>query len=246
MVSYADLMTLLFALFAVLFARNFKAHSAGTQSARSAVAAVMGPAAASELHLVTPLQKPSPLAAPQTLSTQDDAARAQIRAAAEKAAALRADLEASLALEMSKGEVTMRSSPAGLVVSLGEVGFFRSGEARLLPEAAAKVDRIGKILSGQGTDLRIEGHSDDQPIHNGAFHSNWELSTARAESVLELLVERSGVEPSRIAVAGYGSYHPLASNETSVGRGVNRRVDLVVLQNSEDASGPAASQFSHP
>lgn len=244
MVSYADLMTLLFALFAVLFARSFKAHMPGAPVARSSGAAVANPLTKPEARIANSVQAMQPVAIPQAVHTRESLEEAQIRTVAEETASLRSAIETGLANEIVKGEVTVRSGPAGLVVSLGELGFFRSGEARLRPEAAAKVDRIGRLLSRQGTDLRIEGYSDDQPIHNAAFHSNWELSTARAESVLELLVARSGVDPSRISVAGYGSYHPLASNGTSAGRGANRRVDLVVLQNPTSRPGAAARDSS--
>jgi chemotaxis protein MotB len=78
-------------------------------------------------------------------------------------------------------------------------------------------------------DLRIEGHSDDQPIHTPQFRSNWELSTARAMTVLLLLVNDSGIDPGKVSVAGYGQYRPVADNATSDGRQMNRRVDLVVV-----------------
>jgi chemotaxis protein MotB len=78
-------------------------------------------------------------------------------------------------------------------------------------------------------DLRIEGHSDDQPIHTAEFRSNWELSTARATAVLLLLINDSGVDPRKISVAGYGQFRPLADNATPEGRRMNRRVDLVVV-----------------
>ena len=123
----------------------------------------------------------------------------------------------------------MRITPEGFVISLRELGFFNSGQAVLLPGADKKIEKIGRILSQRGLELRIEGHSDDQPIHSAQFHSNWELSTARGMAVLLLLVNDAGFDPKRISVCGYGQYRPLADNATPEGRKINRRVDLVVL-----------------
>jgi chemotaxis protein MotB len=89
-------------------------------------------------------------------------------------------------------------------------------------------------------ELRVEGHSDDQPIHNAEFRSNWELSTARAMTVLLLLVDDSGYDPRKISVAGYGQYRPVADDATPEGRRMNRRVDLVVL-----GSAPHMPPASH-
>ena len=77
--------------------------------------------------------------------------------------------------------------------------------------------------------MRVEGHSDDVPIHNAEFASNWDLSTARATVVAKLLLDEAGVDPKRISIAGYAQYHPAASNDTPEGRKANRRVDIVVV-----------------
>jgi len=115
------------------------------------------------------------------------------------------------------------------VISLHELGFFDSGEARLLPGAADKIKQIAAVLTQYGLDMRVEGHSDNVPIHNAAFNSNWDLSTARAMAVAEMLLNESGVDPKRISIAGYSQYHPAASNDTPEGRRANRRVDIVVV-----------------
>ena len=77
--------------------------------------------------------------------------------------------------------------------------------------------------------MRIEGHTDNVPIHNGQFASNWELSTARASQLLRLFVERYQMNPARLSIAGYAEFHPAAPNDTPDGRARNRRVDIVIL-----------------
>ena len=123
----------------------------------------------------------------------------------------------------------MRMTPEGFVISLHELGFFNSGEARLMPGAADKIKRIAAVLIQYGLDMRVEGHSDNVPIHNAAFGSNWDLSTARAMAVATMLIDESGVDPKRMSIAGYAQYHPAASNDTPEGRMANRRVDIVVV-----------------
>jgi chemotaxis protein MotB len=142
---------------------------------------------------------------------------------------LRSQLQAAIGQELKDREVTMRITPEGFVISLNELGFFNSGQAVLLPGAAQKIQRIADVLSSHGLDLRVEGHSDNQPIHTAEFRSNWELSTARAMNVMSLLVDSSGFDPAKISVAGYGQYRPVADDATPEGRRMNRRVDLVVV-----------------
>jgi chemotaxis protein MotB len=113
-------------------------------------------------------------------------------------------LELILGKEIERQEVGLRMTPEGFVISLHELGFFDSGEAKLRPGAAAK-------------------------IHNATFGSNWDLSTARAMAVATMLIDESGVDPKRMSIAGYAQYHPAASNDTPEGRMANRRVDIVVV-----------------
>jgi chemotaxis protein MotB len=142
---------------------------------------------------------------------------------------LQRELETAIGQEIRNHEVIMRVTPEGFVISLKDLGFFSSGQAVLMPGAANKIARIAKVLSQHGLDLRVEGHSDDQPIHTPEFRSNWELSTARAMTVMMLLVDDSGIDPRKVSVAGYGQYRPIADNATPEGRQMNRRVDLVVV-----------------
>jgi chemotaxis protein MotB len=135
----------------------------------------------------------------------------------------------ALGKEIAGQEIELRMTPEGFVISLHELGFFNSGEARLLPGAAGKIKKIAAILMQYGLDMRVEGHSDDVPIHNAKFGSNWDLSTARAMAVAMMLIDEDGFDSQRMSIAGYAQYHPVASNSTPEGRRANRRVDLVVV-----------------
>jgi chemotaxis protein MotB len=142
---------------------------------------------------------------------------------------LETQIDAAIGTELQKHEVETRITPEGFVISLKELGFFDSGNAALVKPAAGKIERIAKVLEQRGLELRIEGHSDDVPIHSAQFDSNWELSTARAMAVMKFLVEDGGFDPRKISVAGYGEFRPIADNATAEGRKANRRVDLVVV-----------------
>jgi len=123
----------------------------------------------------------------------------------------------------------MRVTPEGLVVSLREVGFFNSGQAELLQNGNSTLARIATILGGRGFEIRVEGHTDNLPVHNARFKSNWELSTARATTVVALLIESHAFDPLLISAAGYSKYRPVEKNDTPQGRAANRRIDLVVV-----------------
>jgi chemotaxis protein MotB len=144
-------------------------------------------------------------------------------------AALREQLQHALAPEISRKEVALSTVPDGLVVSLREIGFFESGSADIKPSSRSAFARIVTLLAQRNERIRIEGHTDTVPIHNSRFDSNWELSTARATQLVRLLMVKYQFAPGRLSAAGYAAFHPVASNDTAVGRAQNRRIDVVIL-----------------
>jgi chemotaxis protein MotB len=232
LVSYADFMTLLFALFVVLFASSH--HDKKTiQRVSAAVKNGFQDMGAFSYGATLQDSPPSKLQGTAELPgppKSEEASQTPSSATAGiDVGELRKALGKALGKELERQEVDMRMTPEGFVVSLHELGFFDSGEARLMPGAAEKIKRIASVLNQYGLDMRVEGHSDDVPIHNAEFASNWDLSTARATVVAKLLLDEAGVDPKRISIAGYAQYHPAASNDTPEGRRANRRVDIVVV-----------------
>lgn len=150
---------------------------------------------------------------------------------------LQAELQQALRREIASHAVALHRESEGLVISLREFGFFDSGSATLRPSALPAVDRIASILAVRTCRLRIEGHTDNVPIHTNQMASNWELSTARATELIRLLIVRYRFSPDRLSAAGYAEYHPIASNDTPQGRAQNRRVDLVILSEHVVRSG---------
>lgn len=141
---------------------------------------------------------------------------------------LRAQVEKALAGEIAAGNVGIRRTSEGLVISLREVGFFDSGSADIRASSLPAFQRLTEILRTTDTDIRIEGHTDNVPIHNSRYRSNWDLSTARATTTIRLLITQYGFPPERLAASGYAEYRPTASNDDAVGRAQNRRVDIVI------------------
>ncbi len=122
-----------------------------------------------------------------------------------------------------------------LVLRLADNIFFESGDDSLKAPAVLMLSALGPQLARRNVEIRIEGHTDDRPIHTVRFRSNWDLSTGRATAVLVKLAAES-IDPVRLSAAGYGEFRPVASNATDEGRKQNRRVDLVVaLKGKEDA-----------
>ena len=129
--------------------------------------------------------------------------------------------------------------PDGLVISLKEIGFFESGVSSVKANSQPAFDRIATQLARRPYHIRIEGHTDDVPIHNAQFASNWELSTARSTELVRLLIVKYGFFPNRLSAAGYAQYHPIADNNAPGGRAQNRRVEIVILR--QEDQGQAAS-----
>ena len=165
---------------------------------------------------------------------------------------LQSQLEGALAPEIAKRTVTVQASREGVVVSLREIGFYESGSANLRPSSKESIDRLAAVLQMNKEALRIEGHSDNEPIHNARFDSNWELSTARAADLVKLLITQYDLDPTRLAASGYAEFHPVSPNDTPEGRARNRRVDVVILNPQQpehkapDAADPAKPAAGRP
>ena len=142
---------------------------------------------------------------------------------------LQTELENTLAAEIKDNAIGMRHDRDGLIISLQEAGFFQSGSEQMKSDSLATFDRVANLLRQRNCHLRIEGHTDDIPIHTSRFSSNWELSAARATEIVRLLIVRNGYNPNLLSAAGYAEYHPIAPNATPQGRARNRRVDIVIL-----------------
>src|SRR5271154_1629655 len=151
---------------------------------------------------------------------------------------LQKKLEDALALQIDNRIISVAPNKEGIVVSLREAGFFQSGSTQLGPQTIPALAAIVKIIGPEKTNIRIEGHTDNVPIHNGKYDSNWELSTARATEIIKLFITKFALAPNRLSASGYGEYYPTASNDTAEGRATNRRVDLVILNSFSDASVP--------
>lgn len=150
----------------------------------------------------------------------------------EELVRVKKELEEKLERELTDKKVRLDLLEKGLVITLvtDEV-LFDSGKEKLRPEAYPILDKVADFLikSVPENFIGIEGHTDNQPIKYSGWKSNWELSTARALSVLHYLINEKGISPERISATGYGEYRPVASNETEEGRQLNRRVEIVII-----------------
>jgi chemotaxis protein MotB len=254
LVSYADFITLLFAFFVVLYASSqVDKRKVGKLSLAIQVAfQEMGVFPASTTQVPINDSEPMPFSTVQAIeNVKRNAALEHIASSPEEAlagaaeqtdlATLQNELRQALHNEISLHEVALRRDTEGLVISLREFGFFDSGSANIKPESLPALDRIASILSIRTCRLRIEGHTDNVPIHNAQMASNWELSTARATEVIKVLIIGHRFAPERLSAAGYAEFHPIASNLTVQGRAQNRRVDIVVLSTQVTAL-PVLSQ----
>ncbi len=140
-------------------------------------------------------------------------------------------LEQRLSQEIADHQVSLKMMSKGLVVSFVSDILFDSGKAKLRPESFPVLDKVAEVLKGPASQamIGVEGHTDDQPIRYSSWKSNWELSAARALGVLHYLIDKDGIDPSRLSVSAFGEYRPAAPNGTKEGSQLNRRVEIVIL-----------------
>ena len=157
-------------------------------------------------------------------------------------------LEKRLKKEIDDKEVSLEMAERGLVITFVAEVLFDSGKAVVKQEAYQMLDKVAKVIRDKVYDreIGVEGHTDNEPIRYSGWKSNWELSTARATSVLHYLVDNCKLNPKRLSAIGYGEYRSIASNETAEGRQKNRRVEIVIIPKVAKERESNAGYVSHP
>ncbi|HWW20247.1 MAG TPA: flagellar motor protein MotD [Steroidobacteraceae bacterium] len=180
-------------------------------------------------HLMQAPQQTDPAAA-TTEGDQNgaEAAASLTDASANELGHVAEDVDAAMASLIEAGQVHVHRHDNWVVVDISSDILFGSGQARLSAAAMGVLQRLADSLRTFPNAIRVTGHTDNRPIKTVAFPSNWELSSARAASVVHLFMDR-GITAQRLSVMGFGEYRPVMSNNTETGRNANRRVEVMIM-----------------
>jgi chemotaxis protein MotB len=217
LVSYADFITLLFAFFATLYAISSVDAQKLTTVAHALQVAFDDSSTGRSLASGHGLLPENGVLLPE--HNERSSADVQSKVSRE------------LAAELASHRLELIVDRRGVTLSIPEAGTFAIGHDELSETAQELVARVAATLRGFGNSVRVEGHTDDVPIHNLRFASNWDLSAARASRVVEFLIAR-GLEPDRLSATGFAEFHPRVSNTSPENRASNRRIDLVILNST--------------
>ncbi len=227
MCTFADLVTLLMCFFVLLFAMSTtqqETYKELVQSLKSALGAQKVPESGTRegltMHAV-PSEAPSE-------NQQIDELGGMIEKEMEE---IVSEVRELVLFNQLGGEVSVTKTQAGVVMTLSDLLLFAEGGTRLSEKGMDILKKVATVLSKLAYHVKIKGHTDSSPISSSFFPSNWELSSARASTVVRLLVE-NGVPPQYISAEGYAHYHPIATNDTAPGRARNRRVEIVYERDS--------------
>lgn len=257
-IPYGDLITLLLAFFVVMYAMSSVNEGKYRVLSDSLVAAFQGapttiepiqvgekqsgPGTDPQITMVhPPLSNPARTAI-QPIAMGQPAPTPTIDAAqSDELASVAAEVEQAMSDLIDRELIVVRRHGTWVEVEIRTDILFPSGIATLSPPAEQVLTQLAETLKPFPNSIRVEGHTDNRPINRGAFPSNWELSSARAASVVHLFT-RAGMDPARLAVVGLGENRPVQSNDTPDGRNANRRVVLVILGGKSKPEGDYAGE----
>lgn len=243
LVSYADFVTLLLAVFVVIAASS-QTDTLRASMVSASVKAALEKGRTNTVHPVSRREVGAKKDQAQVPATLADALQPS-RTMVELLPSMRY-LSKALENEILQGKIDLRLEPRGLVVSLRQATYFPSGGDNIAQDTYPSIEKIAETIGGLRNAVRLEGHSDSIPIHTIRFRSNWELSAARSIAMMELLSHRFDIPRNRLAIAGYADTAPIEPNDTETGRAHNRRVDIVILNQTAEINEPRASASASP
>jgi len=230
LLTYADLITLLMVFFVVMYSMSqqdsnkFKQISAALQAAFN-LNVLQG-------QMATSFGDGTPIAPPVdnlTVNNNDVPVVQQ----------LQAKINTVLDGQTQSPDVTVGTDQDGVVIRLSGSYLFDSGRAELKPNSLAVLDAIAQELQTQPNDIRVEGHTDSIPLNSPRYASNWELSAARATTVVRYLIDTDHIQATRLMAAGFGEFHPIVPNDTREHRALNRRVEIHLLSTGFTSPPPS-------
>lgn len=235
LVSYADFITLMFAFFVVMYALssvNEGKYRVLSDSISSAFRNIPGDSsgAMTQINPNAPMPVTIPFKRTPPTNIKTDAQREKIKELLRNKAK---EVTEALAPLVQQGQVRVTEGALGITVEINASVLFDSGEARLQLPAVRALAAVGQILASTDFPITVEGHTDNAPINTALFPSNWELSGARAASVVRLFID-TGVDPRRLTATGYAEQRPVADNVTPDGRQRNRRVAINMESRTPD------------
>lgn len=221
LIPYADLLTLLLALFLVLYAMSSVDQDKFQELKQTLNAMFSGGVGVlvSDQGMTEAGDNPFTENPPPSYLEEDRTLREYQQ-----------KMQSFLEQEGMSNLVTSRVNELGLLITVQDLAFFDSGKANLRPESLKLLQFLGILLEDIDNGVQIGGYTDSLPIHTVQYPSNWHLSTDRALNVLQIFIDNPNLDPQRFSVVGYGEYHPVASNDTAEGRQKNRRVEIVVFR----------------
>lgn len=226
LVSYADFITLLFAFFVVMYA-----ISSLNEGKYRVLSNALGSAFGKTQVVAIPLIEKKVVPVPAIIVKQSAQQRQNLEILSRERDTLTnvaRDILKALAPLVKQGKVRVTQSSRGISVEINASVLFAPGDAKLTPESGEALNAVAQILKNDPHAIQVEGHTDSIPISTTAYPSNWELSSARASSVVRLFVA-DGIAESRLTAIGHGANFPVASNDTPEGRQRNRRVEVLIL-----------------
>jgi len=229
LIPYADLLTLLLALFIVLFASAQVDQKKLAQLAEAFNAAFKSSGSSAAIFD----QKPSMIEPTTREALQEIKEQGKKQGELQETAQL-GKLKEKLDKYIGENNLTWKLhtvlSQDGLLIRIKDSALFSSGSAELIPESRQLGAEIAKMLTTLSQKITISGHTDNVPIHTSQFPSNWELSSSRAVNFMKYLLAQEALEPERFSAIGYGEYQPIAPNNTEEGRSKNRRVEVLIMR----------------
>lgn len=233
LIPYSDLLTLLLALFIVLFASSQIDQKKFEQIAYSFNAALTG--GTGVLEFQKPIEQEYRPSQPKQQNNNNDP-KALEKQDKEELHKLQEKIDTYIAKEHLNGKLQTSLTEEGLAITILDDILFDSGSAEVRPEDRQLAKEISQLLAmNPPRNIIISGHTDNVPIHNAQFASNWELSVMRAVNFMKVLLENPKLDPRRFSAKGYGEFKPIASNDTPEGRAKNRRVEILILPNTQSS-----------